>query len=141
MKDTVLPYIVGTEVHRVQWTKNQAARAMGCLVYIFWGENDHPLYVGRSSKGLGRPLGSGHPQQAVLAKASRVEFICVKDIVTAERIEKALIRGLMPDHNISGIHERRYPGKQKYRGRLKAETIAPERRPLRPLEGRWPAIP
>lgn len=91
---------------RVKWTRKQADRASGNLVYIFWGMEDGKeiaLYVGRTLLGLARPLSPAHAAaRQAHSECERMEFLCHEDPKEIERLEKQLIYHLQPKYNVSG---------------------------------------
>lgn len=99
--DKIKPFLQ-PEMKRIRWSREQADRACGHLVYVFWKEG-RPLYIGKSSMGLTRPLDPAHAW-AVIARneAESIEFICCKDGREADLLERQLIYNLQPQYNRVG---------------------------------------
>lgn len=85
---------------RTRWTKQQLKKARGAIVYIYWGSEGEPLYVGRSHVGLARPLNPQHGIDPHKDEAGDFEFICCKSNDDADALEIELIRALQPKYNL-----------------------------------------
>lgn len=105
-KEVIVP-LVPVGYPRILWSREQAKRASGPLVYIFWDVNEKgkrtALYVGRSRHGIHRPLDPAHAQsKAGRERAHEIEFICCETYIQAEALERKLIRHLQPALNCQG---------------------------------------
>jgi hypothetical protein len=105
-------YLNASKRESVVWTKGQVMRIMGPLVYIFWQwdideKTMKPLYVGRSSFGLARPLSPGHHLSEVRDGAKGMEIIFCASEKDSVSLEKLLIRRLKPEHN-TRAEDRKY---------------------------------
>lgn len=102
---TDIDVYIPPDLKRIRWTREQADRAGSFIVYIFWGEA-RALYVGRSNRGLARPLCPSHDKaRNARIEATTVEFICCNTEAESQMIEKRLIRKLQPSMNKAGLKE------------------------------------
>ena len=133
-------------ITQIKWTRQQANRACGPLVYIFWEVKDGKrtaLYVGRSYYGLQRPLDTSHPcARQARAEADELEFLCCVDRPQCERLEKKMIYHLQPRYNQVGKKETKVipaipqldtrgmltPSEADYLEELKPKPITTEKR-------------
>lgn len=83
------------------WTRKQTDKLLGHIVYIFWESKAQgkALYVGKSSRGIRRPLGDTHHRSDLVKTCGALEFIPCKNAKIAGALETRLIRRLMPTYN------------------------------------------
>lgn len=73
---------------------------IGPGVYIFWGKEDKPLYIGSSSNVMSRASDPNHASaRKALGECDSVELIPMPSVFVALHYERALIRTLKPRYN------------------------------------------